>query len=345
MVYLDHAATTDLLACAKSKIIEVFEQWGSGKYANAGGLYKSANNSAIYLEQLRNKVKEMTNMPYVVFTSCASESNNMIFNHAKKVVTTKYEHPSTAKNPKAILLDSIKNLEQELEKEPCIFSICGVHHETGQIRNTETLYNLCKKHYCKIHIDASQMKTLPAQADFLTLSSHKIGGPIGIAALCSHEPIKAILFGGKQENDMRAGTQALPLISGFVEALEYMQLFDKTHFQKLKKALKEQIEPSYMLENYAQDNFADHIVCLVSQFPASEIAAFMDMNNIAVAIGSACTSGALDGMKILESFDNLPENIRNGIRVSFGYKTTLAETNYFCQKLNAFFCKRTSKAL
>lgn len=327
---------------------EVWNEWAGGKFANAGGVYKAAEKSARYLHELREEVKRITSANYVVFTSSASEANNMVFNHANRVIATHYEHPSLTQHPKATLTQFDK-LEDELKNCPAVVSLVGIHHEIGWMRDIESLYKLCKKYHSKLHIDASQMKSFNMQhADFITISSHKIGGPIGIAALATKEPMKPIIFGGMQEDGMRAGTQALPLIAGFVEALKVIEENDgyAEKFRQLKSLLRENIDEQYFLETYARDmyssdmTFCNHIVCLVTKFPASEIAAFMDMHDIAVAIGSACTSGALEGMKILNSIDKLPAELKNGVRVSFGPDTTQEEVVEFSKKFNQFVERR-----
>ena len=340
-IYLDYAATGPITPRSKAKMMQVFDAWATGDYANAGGLYQSANNSSVYLEQMRNCIKDITGAEFVIFTSCASEANSMVINYARKVITTKYEHPSVKHNPKAIIV-APEEVEQELAKEPCMLSISGIQHETGLMRDIPQLYKLCKKYHCKLHVDAAQMKEFCLEhADFLTISSHKLGGPIGIAALISNEQIKPIIFGGQQEENMRAGTQALPLIAGFVEAI----IEPKPAFKSLKNIIKAMVKSEYLLETYApNEKWCDYIMCLISPFPASEIAAFMDLNGICIAIGSACTSGALEEMSMLERFSNIPKSMRNGIRISFGSLTTEDDVVTFCNKFNEFLQKRSTLA-
>jgi len=335
-IYLDNSATSALHPKCREAMLDVYDRWGID-YSNPSGQYESANNSAIYLEQLRNKVREIAGMKYVVFTASASEANSMLVNHAKNIYTTKYVHPSVKNNPKVQVADPING----------VLSVVGVHHEVGLIADFDKLRALCDERNCKLHVDASQMKpnmkfnmkpavsgfNLPA--DFITLSSHKLGGPIGVGALVSNEPIKPIVFGGLQENGMRAGTQGLPLIAGFVEALQL-----EHDYSLLKKRLVELVDARYFLSTYVPGAiWADHIVCLVTEFPATELVAFMDIHGLAIAAGSACTSGAMDGMQTLESFDELPENLRNGIRVSFAWNTQAEDIEQFA-KLFAQFMKR-----
>jgi len=343
MIYLDSAATCALDERSKNKMLEVWNQWACGKFANIGGVYKSAERSARYLNELRGALKDITVGEYVVFTSSSSEANSMVFNHANKIITTCWEHPSLTKHPKATFVQFDK-LKDELKNGPAVVSLVGIHHEIGSVRDIRVIYDLCKQYHSKLHIDASQMKSFDMQyADFMTISSHKIGGPIGVAALVTKEPMKAIIFGGMQEDGMRAGTNALPLIAGFVEALQVLKenAGYAEQFKLLNALLRKNIDERYFLETYAKDIvFCNHIVCLVTKFPASEIAAFMDMHDIAVAVGSACTSGALDGMKILNSIHQLPDELKNGVRLSFGPNTTEEEIIIFSQKFNQFVSRK-----
>lgn len=334
MIYLDWAATGKLHPCAMQAISNSFEFW-----ANPGGIYSSARKAKAFLESLRMELKTLTNAEYIIFTSGATEANNMVLSSARgRVLTTNYEHPSIKNFPKAEII-KLDNLKDELKKGPALVSISYIQHETGLIRDIKHINQLCNKYYAKLHIDAAQAKDISKiEADYITISSHKIGGPIGIGALITHQPIKPILYGGEQENYMRPGTQPIPLIAGFLAAINNLisNDFYKQHFKELKEIIKKNIAKEFLFETYLEGNWADHIVCLLTEkIPGSEIAAFMDLNSIEIGIGSACTTGALEGMEMLKLIGK-----NNGIRISFGWQTKADEVEKFCIKFNEFMSKR-----
>ena len=356
MIYLDCAATSRILPKAKEAMLYIYDKWGS-EFANCSAQYNAGKKSNQYLNKLRARLYEIFNIPenYVlVFTSCASESNSLIFHSSKlPILVDRFSHPS-CKNFPSCKLFSLGKLEEYIKEQSSLVSLSLVQHETGMKYDHELALNLSKKYNSKLHIDASQVKKIDVKnlnADYITISSHKLGGPIGIAAVISKSLLNAQIFGGSQEFNMRAGTQALPLITGFVEACSQMQENDffEDHFKELKNYMKKLIDSNYFLENLINAEFVDNIVCLVlDKIPSSELAAFMDLNGIAIGIGSACKSGSLDGMDAIVQL-NLEENAmlyknaeynklseQNVVRISFDFATTKNDIEIFANKFNEF---------
>jgi len=360
VIYLDNAATTPMPLAVSETLYNIYIQWGYD-LGNAGGVYKNAKNSAFFLEKLRNEFREIFNIPenyIILFTSGASESNSTVFaSHDGPLFCSNFEHPSVNSYPemKAIDLALIEETLAECASkgQQPLLSVIYIQHETGIIMNIPKMREITRKYNARLHIDASQAKELDIKtldADYITISSHKIGGPIGVGALISKTLLNPLIFGGAQEFNMRAGTQPLPLIGGFVEAAKYMKKhnFFKEHFMKLKSILKNEIDSKFFLETFVIEEmkFVDNVICMLSaQIPASEVAAFMDMNDIAISLGSACKSGSLDGIVAIKSLLKegvIDESINpvNAFRISFGWNTKEQDVEIFAKKFNAFIQKR-----
>ena len=328
MIYLDSASAAFLHPKAKEKMDEAWEIW-----ANPSANHQLGKKNKTLLENLRKDFIEIYNVPKnasVIFTSCATESNNLILNSVILPKVKLLSHPSVI--CKEVFFT---DLEDILSNQPHLVSIPLIQHETGLIFPVDKIASLVKKYNSKLHIDASQAKVVDFQklnCDYLTISSHKIGGPIGIAAVISKTLLTPMINGGGQEMNMRSGTQAVPLIAGFVAAAKELQ-YQLSHFEKLKKVMKQKIKAEFFLEHYLDYKFVDHINCLLTQQPGSEIVAYMDLNNVAISNGSACSSGTMEGIRCLRYFNLVPEN---ATRISFGWNTILTEVEKFCELFNKF---------
>lgn len=336
---------------------DVFQKWGK-ELGNPSAQYASGKESAYFLQDLRGQLCDVFNISnrYVVlFTCSSSESNSMVFNSCNlPILCSKFEHPSVKNFPNITAIDIHKNnldeLESYLKKEPHLVSIIAQQHETGLQMPLKEISQLVSKYDSKLHIDASQLKEIDIEnlkANYITISSHKIGGPVGVSALISSTLLKPMIYGGAQEENMRAGTQALPLIAGFVAAAQELKQneFYKPHFQNLKQTLIKNIDAKYFLENHFPNlEFADNIVCMVlEEVPGSEVFAYMDLNDIAIGLGSACKSGTLEGVEAIKYLNEYySKNLiaQNAFRISFGFENTVEEVEKFAYLFNEFVRKR-----
>lgn len=363
-IYLDYNSTAPLRPSAKAAMLEAFESW-----ANPSAQHFFGKENAKKLEELRSEFREIFNIPEhvgVIFVNSSTQANNIILHYAYNsnfpILTSKSEHSSIYKFiEKPIEKENHENsnkrsgkfeieladLQKFIEKEPSFISTILVNHETGMINDLKSIVKLAKKftHKSIVHTDASQCKIINFKelgVDFMTISSHKMGGPIGIAALVTHSILDPIFLGGDQEEGINPGTVALPLIAGFIAAAK--ELKNSNYIEKireLKNLLKNLISREYFLESLISgEEFSDHMACLILPFSASEMLAYMDLNGIAISAGSACTSGILGKMRSLR---NLPEAYKyetQALRVSWGLETTQEEIIFFAETFNKFLEQR-----
>ena len=332
-IFLDHASGSFLKPKAKTAMLNAFDSW-----ANPSSNHYLGKQNQKHFNKLTETFREKCNIDpnsAIVFLSGVSEGNALVYNSSRlPILKSEYEHASNKLNPKGEVFsfEDLSNIAS-----PHLVSCLSVHNETGLRFDLTPFHDVLKANKCEIHIDAAQEKNIDfkaSKADYMVISSNKMGGPIGIAAVVSKPNLTPFIF-GKQQFGFRGGTQALPLIAGFVEAIED----NSEHYKKLNDYLKTKIDSKYFLETHVKnERFVDYIVCMVFDFSASELIAFLDMNDIYVSAGSACDSGAMDGIKAVEKYGF---HKSCAIRVSFGWNTSIADLDFFASKFNQFLLKRT----
>lgn len=265
MLYLDNAATTELNKEVLDEMLKALSSYGNpeAKY------YAPAEDAKKLVFQARAKVASIINakVSEVVFTSGATEANNMVLKGTfltnltkkKRIIISSIEHSSVYDTCKfletlGVGIDIVpvnRNgevdlfaLDEMITDETIIVSIIYVNNEIGSIQNLKEIDKICKKHKATLHIDATQAigkvklnfeeyKALK----FVTFTAHKIYGPKGIGCLVCKEnndgikpDLVPLLHGGEQEFGLRAGTSPTALIVGFGKACEIAQRdFDRNN--------------------------------------------------------------------------------------------------------------------
>jgi|SRR5699024_8655088 len=256
MLYLDNSATTYILPEVKNDmLIYLNEEYGnpSSKY------YDQAINAEKAIENARHQISRLINASEneLIFTSGATESNNMVLkgvsnyykNKRKHIITSCVEHNSildscefleengykvTYLNVDKFGRINIEELEQNITNDTCLVSINWANNEIGSINEVKSISEICYKKNVLFHTDATQasgkiiidLKKLN-HISFLSISAHKMHGPkgIGILYIKSDEygdvfPITPLLHGGGQEQGLRSGTYSVHNIVGFGKAAE-----------------------------------------------------------------------------------------------------------------------------
>lgn len=267
-IYFDNNATTILHPDIKAYI----EKNLPSAPLNPSSVHHYGQIAANIIREARAEILEITLKEHakdydLIFTSCGSESNNQVVRAFGNdlVCTSELEHPSILQSIKnSVFVKNNQNGEIDLDnleeiikiQQPKLVSIMQANNETGVINDITAAADLCKKFGVLFHTDASQSfgkidvnfdKILP---DYITISSHKIYGPIGIAALMfrKNSPIKPLLFGGQQEFNHRAGTQNIPAIFGFAESCKLTKQTVKQY--KDNQYLQLQIEAAAELNGF-----------------------------------------------------------------------------------------------
>ena len=372
MIYFDSSATNPLLPVASSAMINAMNLSIKKSLGNPSSLHTPGSLGRDLLDSARSSIAQLLDCRKneLIFTSGGSESNNTVihtFEHCPIFVSA-IEHPSVIKPAEEYGSPCVKipvneqgtidivflktNLLKVLEKDPrqkILISVMFANNETGVIEPIAKiieLIQLLKKEGHRnifLHTDATQaigkipISTKNLCVDYLTCSSHKIGGPVGIGGLFvrSGTPFRPLIFGGAQENKRRAGTSNVVLASGFAAAANYA-LSHKTwelYAQKiaplrdyLAAKLSSRIPSTKIISPLKSSTEKD--CCLPNilsvSFPAAEgesTQLYLDLAGFAISTGSACASGDLEPSHVLMAMFHDAEIAHGSIRFSFNLST------------------------
>jgi cysteine desulfurase len=301
----------------------------------------------------------------IIFTSGATESNNMALKGLARFHGLKKKHIITTQTEHKCVLDSCRVLETEgfevtylpvmknglvdlavleaaFRKDTLCVSVMGVHNEIGVIQPLKEIGAMCRARKVFFHSDLAQMAgKMPVdvndlQIDLVSLSSHKIYGPKGMGAIyVRRKPrvrLDPIISGGGQERGLRSGTLSPALCVGMGEAarvcMEDME-FDSAHINRLSKRLKDGILsriPDVVLNGDQDARYPGNLNFSFAYVEGESM--LMALKNIAVSSGSACTSASLEPSYVLRAIGTDDEMAHSSIRFGIGRFTTEAEVDF-----------------
>ncbi|PID58976.1 MAG: cysteine desulfurase NifS [Ignavibacteriae bacterium] len=361
-IYLDNAATTKL----HPKVLEKMLPYLKEHYGNPSSIHSYGRKVRVAVEESREVIADFINADpsEIYFTSGGTEANNFLITGIAKtelsesgknhIITTKAEHKSvleTYKNlaqknftAKLITNKELDKLKKFVNANTSLVSTIHINNETGKINNLEKIKEQISKPF--FHVDATQsfgkikidVKQLGIHA--LSASAHKIYGPkgIGIAYVKSRTPMNSLLFGGGQERNRRAGTENVPGIIGFAEAVKIAKKNMTANFKqviKLKNYFWDCLKESGINNIYTNSkiNSSPYILSITfdphyySNDPESTLM-FLDINGISASVGSACTSGTLKPSHVILAEGKSEEYAKGTIRFSFSPENTFEEIEY-----------------
>ena len=354
MIYLDNAATTKVCPEAADAVLYAMTE--------AFGNPSSLHGLGIEAEKLINFSKEkiasaIGGIPSeIIFTSGATESNNLaIFGLAenygrrkKKIVTTAVEHPSVLEAMKKLASDGYELTVVEpdsngeitedalvgaVDGSTCLISAMLVNNETGYILPVSRAFSRIKKLYpdCMTHCDCVQgFMKLPLSAkalcaDAISLSGHKIYAPKGVGALWVKKGVRVapILRGGGQQNGLRSGTEAVPLIYGFGKAVEALSKTVGTRFEHAEEIRDYAVNRISEIDGAvinSKENASPYILSIALPGIKSEtVLHYLEQSGIYVSSGSACSRGKKSS--VLAAF-RFPAKIADStVRISTSFET------------------------
>lgn len=351
-VYLDNNASAPVRPEAAAMAYRLLLQKG-----NASSVHSFGREMRGAVEEARASVAALAGAQasQVVFTSSATEANNMVLRHFKpaKVAVSAIEHPSVRQvHPQCLTLPvtadglvDVSAAKAGMSKLPegSLVSLMLVNNETGVIQPVRKIAAKARKRGLYIHCDAVQAAGRIAvdieelEVDFLTLSAHKLGGPMGVGALIIRRgvaPPAPIFSGGGQERRVRPGTENVPAIGGFGVSAQ-LALKEIDQFQKLS-ALRDKMEEKIRQEAPQTIIYGAHArrVSNTSCFGLAGIHAQMlvmklDLAGIAVSSGAACSSGVVRESPVILAMGASPEAAASTIRVSMGWQTLESDIDHF----------------
>lgn len=363
-IYLDYCATTPV----DPSVLQLMLPYFSETYGNASSIYhRLGRRSAEAVEIAREQVAKLIHASpkEIVFTSGATEAINQAlkgilyyYQHiGKHIITCSTEHPAVLdtctflSNQGAEITKlktdhlgniSIDELHQAIRRDTILICLMFANNETGVIHPIEQIGTIARKHNILFFCDATQavgkvpVNVVDQGIDMLALSAHKIYGPKGVGALYikrRNNPIQvgALLLGGKQENNLRAGTLNVPGIVGLGAAAEMADRTQREESEKLKQ-LRDYLETSLLTLpetsiNGDSLNRLPHVSNICFRYiKGTEIMA--QLPQLALSAGAACASGSREPSHVLLSMGLKKEEAESALRFSLGRFTTKQQIDY-----------------
>jgi len=364
-IYFDYAATTPVDPRVAEKMIQYLTPTGDyGNPASSSHSFGWAAEEAV--NEARTNVAALLNAnpKEIVFTSGATESDNLAIKGVAHFYQKKGKHIITSKTEHKAVLDSCRQLEREgyevtyLDPQPngiiplktiedamrddtILVSIMHVNNETGIIQDIAAIGELCRDKGIIFHVDAAQsagkveIDVETMKIDLISVSAHKIYGPKGIGALyVRRKPrirLEAQMHGGGHERGMRSGTLATHQIAGMGEAFRIAKeemSKDREHIVALRNRMWEGVKD--MEEVYINGDMelgVPGIFNVSYNFVEGE-SLMMSLKDLAISSGSACTSASLEPSYVLRALGRNDELAHSSLRFSIGRFTKEEEIDY-----------------
>jgi cysteine desulfurase len=362
-IYMDYGATTP----CDGRVVDAMIPWLREHFGNpASRSHAWGWEAEEAVEKARVQVAELIGADprEIVWTSGATESNNLAIKGAAQFYKTRGKHIVTVKTEHKAVLDTVRELERQgfdatyldveedglldLEKfkaalrpDTIVVSVMAVNNEIGVIQDITAIGNICRAKGIIFHVDAAQatgkiaidLATLPV--DLMSLASHKTYGPKGIGALyVRRKPrvrLEAQMHGGGHERGMRSGTLPVHQIVGMGEAFRIARVEMASENERIRglqqRLLRGFADIEQVFINGNLDHRVPHNVNASFNYVEGE-SLIMGIKGIAVSSGSACTSASLEPSYVLRALGRSDELAHSSLRMTIGRFTTEEEIDY-----------------
>ena len=369
-VYLDYAATTPVDKRVAEKMIPYLTETFGNPASNSHAFGWTAEEA---VEKARADIAALINADpkEIVFTSGATESDNLAIKGAAHFYQSKGKHLITVKTEHKAVLDTMRELERQgfevtylgvqenglidleelkaaIRDDTILISVMWVNNEIGVVQDIPAIGEICRERKIIFHVDAAQacgkvpVDVEAAKVDLLSMSGHKVYGPKGIGALyVRRKPrvrLEAQMHGGGHERGFRSGTLPTHQIVGMGEAFRIAKeelAQDTAHYLKLRDIfLKgiEGIEEVYI--NGDLEHRAPNNLNVSFNFVEGE-SLIMAVKELAVSSGSACTSASLEPSYVLRALGRNDELAHSSLRITFGRMTTEEEVQFAAELIKS----------
>lgn len=329
-IYLDNAATTPI----SEEVIDAMVATMKMNFGNPSSTHSFGQEAKILIENVRRQVADYLHVSpaEIIFTSCGTESNNMIIKSSvehlgiERIISSPLEHKCVSEsildmksrkgvevnyirpNEKGdIDLDTLEKLLKASDKKTLV-SLMHANNEIGNITDIKKIAALCKANNALFHSDTVQtmahmnLDFSDILVDFASCSGHKFHGPkgVGFAFIRKSSGLKGIITGGPQERSLRAGTENVAGIVGLGKALEIslenMEAYTE-HMQTIKEYAIEKLSAAipgikFNGRSAEKENSLYTVLSALLPYKNPLIGLQLDMKGIAISQGSACSSGA-----------------------------------------------------
>mgnify|MGYP006080312865 FL=1 len=364
MIYFDHNATTSI----HPEVLDSMMPFLASQQGNPSSSHSFGKHVLTAIEEAREKVASSVNAhpSQVIFTSSGTESNNTIINGIagsypeSHFAFSAIEHPCISEPIKSINAMGFENtlipvnskgllnlsaISKHEQKKITFLSVMMANNETGVIQDMPSIVKWAKEQNIKIHTDAVQalgkidIDFEQLEVDAMTISSHKIYGPQGAAALILNKKIdlKPHMTGGGQEKGLRSGTENIAAIVGFGKACERVQkniVIINSEIKKYRFLLEKELKKlgAVIFANEVE-RLGNTTFFAFNNIDGSTLLTALDRKGYAIASGSACSSNSGEPSHVLLAMGVNEELAQGALRVSLGINTKENEVKEFLQSL------------
>jgi cysteine desulfurase len=340
-VYLDYNASTPVKPAVVAAMTELL-----GRVGNPSSVHSFGRQARRAVEQAREQVAALVGAKpaQVIFTASGTEANNLALRGfpERALRVSAIEHESVRRAaPDATVIpvgsDGVVDLARLAAlladaARPALVSVMLANNETGIVQPLAELVALAHRHGALVHSDAVQapgrlaLDMAALGVDLLTVSSHKIGGPQGAAALIARTDPAPLLAGGGQERGRRAGTENVAALVGFGVAatLAAAELAEAPSIARLRDALEagvRAVSNKAVVIGAGQPRLPNTSCLALPGIKAETQVMALDLAGVAVSAGSACSSGKVSASHVLAAMGLPPSVAGSAIRVSLGWTT------------------------
>lgn len=367
-VYFDNNATTAVAPEVRDVMLPFFD----GLYGNPSSMHAFGGKVSRFLDRAREEAALFINAEpdEIIFTSCATESDNAAIRGAAeyaggkpKIITTAVEHPAVlqpCRRLKALgheeteipvdgngRLD-IERLKKELEGTVnAVVSVMWANNETGTVFPIAEVAEICRQAGAFFHTDAVQaagktkIDVRETPVDALSLSGHKFHAPKGVGILYVRRgtKLKPFMLGGHQESHRRAGTENVPGIIAIAKACELARIGMDAEVRQIS-AMRDRLEAGLMAAcpdvrvNGDRENRLANTLNISFEYVEGEAIAYrLSDLGICVSTGSACASGSLEPSHVIRAMDVPFTAVHGSVRFSLSRYNTMEEVEYVLEKV------------
>ncbi|MBL8076500.1 MAG: cysteine desulfurase [Anaerolineales bacterium] len=371
MIYLDYAATTPM----DQRVLDAMFPYFRETYGNPSSIHRFGQKAETAVEAAREKVAKVLHCrpDEIIFTSCGSESDNLALRGAaiarrnisgeKWILTAKTEHDAVKKTAEQLekeygfLLEWLdvdqygsvtpESLSKAVCNETALASVMLANNEIGTINSIRELAQIARANHILFHTDAVQAAAYldvnvdTLGVDLLSLGGHKFYGPKGVGALYVRKGTKLVphMTGGGQENSLRAGTQNVPYIVGFAEAL-YLAAEEREMRTNHVRPLRDQIIghvlegiPDSQLTGHPENRLPNHASFVFKDVDGNFLLQLLDSAGFACSSGSACKTGNPEPSEVVTSLGYSRDWALGSLRVTLGVDSTPGHVDSFLKTL------------
>ncbi len=367
-IYFDNAATTK----PRKEVIDKMLPFITENYGNPSSIYKIARENKTAVDEARDNLAKAINAKAneIYFTAGGSESDNWALkgvadscsDKGRHIITTAIEHHAIlhtcefleSKGFEVTYLPvdeygiiSIDDLKNAIRDDTILISVMFANNEIGSVQPIKEIGSIAREKGIVFHTDAVQaLGHVPIDVeemniDLLSASGHKLYGPKGIGMLYIRKgiKIKPLIHGGAQERNRRAGTENVPGIVGFGEAVKLASAELEQESKRLAALRDKLIDgilssiPHSRLNGHPQKRLPGNVNISFEFIEGESMLLLLDMKGICASSGSACTSGSLDPSHVLLAIGLPHEKAHGSLRLTLGHFNTEEEVDVILKEL------------